>query len=319
MRPNPTRPLAWALAAARIAAWAAALALPLLAGAADVATLTVEEQRAFGHVVGDRVIRTVTIQLPAGSSFDETSLPQSARRGQALELRQVTQRRYWQWGGQEAGRRHELSLVYQVFLSPTEVRTLELPPLTLRVKGPTRMEDLRVDAWPITVAPLAPAEAPLREGLGELRPDAPPPLLDTAAAHARLWSYGVLLLLLAAYLAHVYLGLPWWSRRQRPFTQAWREFRRLPGAALAQQQPALYRRLHDALNRTAGQVVFETDLDHFIADHPRFAGLRAELALFFQRSRQQFFAVAATGEVADMGPWLRRLCKACCDAERGAA
>lgn len=285
-----------------------------LADAAEVATLTVREPRAFGHVIGDLVTRTITIDLPAGSEFDETSLPQSARRGQALELRQVTQQHYWQWGGA----RHELALVYQVFLSPPEVRTLELPPLTLRVKGASRVEELRVDAWPLTVSPLAPAEAPVREGLGELRPDAQPPLIDTAAAHARLWSYAALLLLLAVYLVHVYLGLPWWAKRRRPFTQAWRLFRRLPESALAGQQQALYRRLHEALNQTAGRVVFEPDLDLFIAEHPRFAGLRAELALFFERSREQFFAGTGAG-AADAAAWLRRFCKACCDVERGAA
>ena len=317
-------------------AWAVALAATPVADAAEVATLAVQEPRAFGHAVGDLVTRTVTIDLPVGGEFDETSLPQSARRGQALELRQVTQRSYRQWGWQSGGqsggqssgqsdwqwlgRRHELRLVYQVFLSPPEVRTLELPPLTLRVKTPARVEELRVDAWPLTVAPLAPAEAPVREGLGELRPDVDPPLIGTAAAHARLWSYGALLLLLAAYLVHVYLGLPWWGRRQRPFTQAWRACRnmgRLPEAAPA-ELPLLFRHLHEALNRTAGRVVFEPELDRFIAAHPQFGGLRAELALFFQHSREQFFAAAAPGK-ADTGPWLRRFCKACCDAERGAA
>ncbi|HSW06975.1 hypothetical protein [Aquabacterium sp.] len=295
----------------------AALLMPAAgtARAADeVATVTVQEPRAFGHVVGDRVTRIVTVHVPAGSAFDESSLPQSARRGQALELRQVTQRSRWQL----VGSRHELTLVYQVFLSPPEVRTLELPPLTLRVKGPSRIEDLRVDAWPLTVAPLAPAEAPVREGLGELRPDAAPPLIDTGPARARLTAYFVLLLLAAGYLGHVYLGLPWWARRRRPFTMAWRALRGLPESAFAERRQEMFKRVHEALNQTAGQVLFEPDIERFITAHPQFAGQRAELALFFQRSREQFFAGAAA-EATDHDAWLRRFCKACCDAERGAA
>ncbi len=323
MKIEPVRLLIRALAMAL--APALALATTLLAtpaaDAAEVASVTVQEPRAFGHVVGDLVLRKVTVHVPAGSEFDESSLPQSARRGQAIELRQVTQHSDWQWLGGWLGkwvaRRHELTLVYQVFLSPPEVRTLELPPLALRVKSPGRSEDLRVDAWPLTVAPVAPAEASVREGLGVLRPDAAPPLIDLAAAHARLWSYAVLALLLATYLLHVYIGLPWWTRQHRPFTQAWRAMRRLPEAALAEQQQSLYRRLHEALNQTAGQVVFEQNLDRFIAEHPQFAELRDELALFFLRSREQFFAGSAAGQ--GTAAWLRRFCKACCDAERGAA
>lgn len=310
----------------RASAFAMALALAATlmatpaADAAEVATVSVQEPRAFGHAVGDLVVRQVTVHLPAGSEFDETSLPQSARRGQAIELRQITHQSEWAWLGPLVGRwvdrRHELTLVYQVFLSPPEVRTLELPPLALRVKSPTRSEELRVDAWPLTVAPLAPAEASVREGLGLLRPDAPPPLIDLSMSHARLWCYAALLVLLGAYLLHVYIGLPWWARQRRPFTQAWRATRRLPEVALAGQQQ-MFRRLHEALNQTAGRVVFETDLDTFLAEHPRFSGIRTELAVFFQRSREQFFGGAAAD--VETAVWLRRFCKACCDAERGVA
>ena len=298
----------------RLPALAAALALcGGGAGAATVATATVQEPRAFGYSVGDVVSRVVTVQVPAGLELDEASLPQGTRPGQAIELRRVSQRSFWQ----ADGRRHELTLDYQVFLSPPELRTLELPPVILHLKGSARVEELRVDAWPLTVGPLAPVDPWLREGLGEMRPDAPPPLIDTAGAQRRLTAYGVAGLLLLGYLAHVYLGLPWAARRRRPFTLAWRDLRSLPRAASAERRQEAFRRLHEALNQTAGQVVFEPDLDRFIAAHPQFTSLRGELLLFFQRSREQFFAGGATA--AEHEPWLVGFCRQCRDAERGAA
>lgn len=297
-----------------VARWhSLAAALALWGGVAGAATVTVQEPRAFGYAVGDVVTRVVVVVVPWGVELDATSLPQGPRRGRAVELRQVSRRDFWQ----ADGRRHELTLDYQVFLSPPELRTLELPPVMLRLKGLPRDEELRIDAWPLTVGPLAPVEARQREGLGELRPDAPPPLIDTSAARLRLLAYGAAMLLLLGYLAHVYVGLPWAARRRRPFALAWLALRGLPAPALADQRQAAYRRLHKALNQTAGQVVFEPGLERFLADHPQFTGLRDELLLFFQRSRQQFFAGAGT-PVPDHDAWLLRLCRCCRDAEREA-
>ena len=62
--------------------------------------------------------------------------------------------------------RRELQLDYQVFLAPREVRTLEMPAFTLRLDGTPRVQTLRIDAWPVVVAPLVPVDAPARHGLG---------------------------------------------------------------------------------------------------------------------------------------------------------
>ncbi len=294
-----------------------AWAIVLVAGAtgmAAAAEVSVQEPRAFGYAVGDTVSRVVTLQLPAGQSLDQASLPQDARRGQAIELRRVTQRNVWRVDGRQL----ELRFDYQVFLSPLELRTLELPPIVLRLNGGPRVEELRVDAWPVTVGPLAPAEARQREGLGDLRPDVAPPLVDTGPIQARLLAWGAGALLALAYLAWVYLGLPWLARRQRPFAAAWRALGRQPAPGTDEQRRAAYRQLHAALNQTAGQVVFAQDLAGFVAAHPRFAGLQAELALFFQRSREQFFSGAAA-PLAEHDGWLLGLCRRCRDAEREGA
>lgn len=276
--------------------------------------LLLENPRAFGWQLGDVVSRTVIVDVPEGQQLDEASVPQPGARGRALELRSVARQ---DSAGADGGRRHALTLSYQVFFSPREPRVLELPSFRLRLQGQPRAQELLVEAWPVTVSPLGPVEFSNRRGLGELQPDAPPPLMDTGPARKRLIAYGVVALLLAAYLAQVYIGLPWWSRRHRPFTQAWRRMQGLTPASPAGQWQGAYRDVHHALNSTMGEVLFEHDIDRFAAMRPRFAHLRGELRNFFQQSRLEFFGEAAQGR-ADRD-WLLDFCRQCRDAERGSA
>jgi len=283
------------------------------AAAADTLRASTVEPRAFGYHVGDLVERELIVHIPDGVVLDEASLPRPGARGKALELQQVTQQR----DSEPGGSRLTLRLRYQVFLAPTEVRTLEIAPFSLGFHGDGREQSSRVDAWPVTVSPLVPLEVSPRDGLGELRPDLPPPPIDTRPAQRRLVAYGVVLLLCLGWLAQVYLALPWRSRRQRPFASAWRQLDHLPADSPAAARRAAFQRVHEALNRTAGEVVFAHGVDRFVAAQPRYAGLRDELLAFFQQSRREFFADAPAA--ATDGRWLREFCRKCRDAERGAA
>ena len=300
----------------RAAALAAiALAAPLSAQTPPgVPTASVDEPRAFGYTVGDVVTRSIRLEVPAWLTLDETSLPQSGQRGKALELRALRLLGH--------GQQREVQLDYQVFVSPRELRVLDMPAFTLRFNGAPRVQTLRVDAWPVMVAPLAPVDAPTRQGLGELRPDTAPPLRDTAALRLRLGLWAGLLAAALATLAWVYVGLPWRARQRRPFGQAWRSLRRLPPVPTALQRRDAYVRLHQALNATAGQAMFEPGLDRWLAAQPRFAPLHNELRVFFQRSRSQFFAGPAAAESAGTHAdrdWLIQFCRRCRDLERGTA
>lgn len=280
--------------------------------AADTLRAFTVEPRAFGYHVGDLVEREVVVHAPDGYVLDEATVPRPGARGKALELRSVVRSSESESGGTV----HRLQLGYQVFVSPPEVRTLEIAPFSLGFKGEGRDQAVRVDAWPVTVAPLVPVEVSPRTGLGEMRPDATAPLLDTRASRQRLLACGVVVLLCLAYLAHVYLALPWWGRRQRPFAHAWRQLGGLPADSPAPERRAAFQRVHEALNRTAGEVVFEQGVDRFVAAQPRYASLRADLLAFFQQSRREFFA---DDSPADGSRWLVEFCRKCRDAERGAA
>jgi len=292
----------------------AAIAGCVAAAACAAAQLDAQthDPRAYGWQLGDVVSRTVTVEVPDGLVLDESSVPQPGARGRALELRSVARHD----GAMDGGRRHELTLAYQVFLSPREPRTLEMPSFRLRFDGQPRAQELLVEAWPVTVSPLVPADVSYRRGLGELQPDAPPPTFDTRPTRLRLALYCAVALLLAAYLAHVYIGLPWWTRRHRPFTVAWRELRTLGPSSTPAQWREACRQVHRALNKSFGEVLFEQDIDRFVRARPRFAPLRAELGGFFAQSRREFFG---DGTGPDDHRWLVEFCRRCRDAERGSA
>lgn len=269
------------------------------------------EPRAFGYQVGDVVSRTVAVHAPDGLVLDESSLPRPGVIGPTMELRRVAR----SITAEPGGRRIELTLDYQVFLSPPQPRTLETPTFTLRFAGQPRAQEARIEGWPVTVSPLVPVDVSPRRGLGEWQPDTAPPLIDTMPGRARLMAYAGAALLLLGYLAHVHLLLPIWSGANRPFTLAWRVLRRMPAGASDLELQASIQRVHEALNLTAGEIVFEPGINRFIGTQPRFEHLRDDLVKFFQLSRRAFFAQGAQ-ESSDRS-WLIGFSRRCRDAERG--
>jgi mxaA protein len=297
----------------RVLCAAAALLLGLPAAAADDAPrLETVEPRAYGYQVGDILHRRLIVHAADDWQLDPTSLPVAGRRGQALELRSVRTRR----AGAAGSARHEIDLEYQVFVAPPEVRTIEIAPLKLRLAGAQRQETLRVEAWPVAVAPLVPVEVSPRQGLGELQPDIAPPLFETAALRTRLLAYAAAAALLLIGLALLHFGPPWHARRNRPFARALRALRRLPKRVPQAQWREACQVMHDALNRSAGRALFERDLEAFIRAHPAFAPLRGDVARFLQASRREFFDAQAAGAEHDAG-WLVDLARRCHEAERG--
>jgi mxaA protein len=295
-------------------ALAGALLLAVLAAAhGQGVRVDAGEPRAFGYQIGDTVQRRVTVHADAGWELDATSLPRPGARAGALELRHLAAAAHAEGGG----RRHELDLQYQVFISPTAVRTFEIASFRLRFNGPQRSEEVLVEAWPVTVAPLLPEDVSPRRGLGELRPDHAPPLIDTRALQVRLLVCAAAALLLLAGLALIQFGPPWRAARNRPFGRAWRQLRHLPPAATEAQWRAACKTLHDALNRSAGEVVFEHGLERMIGAQPAFGAVRDDLIRFLRLSRGEFFGDGA-GESRD-ARWLVALCQRCRDAERGFA
>jgi mxaA protein len=294
-----------------LAAAVLALGLPV-AAADDAPRLETVEPRAYGYQVGDTLRRRLIVHAGDDWRLDPTSLPVAGRRGQALELRSVHMRRA---GAAESGR-HEIDLEYQVFVAPPEVRTIEIAPLKLRLVSAQREALLRVEAWPVTVAPLVPVEVSPRHGLGDLQPDIAPPLFETAGLRARLLVYALTAAVLLIGLAVLHFGPPWRAARNRPFGRALRVLRRLPTPLPQAQRRGAFLVMHEALNRSAGRALFEHDLEAFVQVHPDFVPLRSEIARFLQASRREFFDAQAAPQDHDPA-WLVNLAQRCHEAERG--
>lgn len=299
------------------AAWPvlAALAAPLPAGAA--VDLQASEPRAYGHHVGDVIERRVEVTLPAGLVLDPATLPRPERRGAPVELVDVDH----QVERDGARQRHVLRLRYQVWVSPPQPRVYETPTFTLQFTGAPRGEQARVEGWPVAVAPLVPVDTPMRRGLGELQPDAPAPEIDAAAPWRRLLLWTAIGTLALGYLGVAYLGLPWWSTRRRPFRQAANALRGLPARPAAPVWHDALQRVHAAVNRTAGRVVLEADLDRFLQAHPRYAAARDDFRRLYAASWQAFYGDGppAADTTPPDGRWLAGFARRCRDIERGTA
>lgn len=267
-----------------------ALVLTVSAHATDGGSIVVrvEDPRAFGYQVGDVLTRRIVIDVPRRLKLDESSLPTTGRVGQSFELREVEHRQQPGW----TGRRHVLLLRYQVFRAVAQPRVLDLPAFVLRFKGEPRGEEWRVDYAPIGLAPIAPSEPVLRTGLGLLRPDVPPILIDTLGERLRLAVYAAIAAGLLVYLSYMVWGWGWWQRRHRPFSQALRRLRSMP----ADRVREAWRITHAALDAAAGRVMDAGGVESFVTLSPQYAALAGELRWFFGRSQAVFFAGAATGD-----------------------
>ncbi|MGJ3704424.1 calcium incorporation protein MxaA [Variovorax sp. AFSI2.2] len=283
---------------------AAVLALVMTAGAAGAATAaTVEQPRAFGHVIGDVLTQRVLLEQ-AGQPLQPGALPSAARIDLWLERRPSRIET-------DAEGRRWLAIDYQVVNAPRALTAISLPALSIATaSGPA----LALPAWPISIGPLTPLEL-LGEGdLQPLRPDRPVAALPTFAVEQQLkFSLLALLAVLAAWLG-------WWAWRNRrevqqlPFANAWRELNRIDDPA----SPEAWRVVHRALNRSAGRVVHGASLPQLLADAPYLRPLQPRLEDFYRESTRRFFfaeSVAAPARPQAAYP-LRPLCRDLRNAEK---
>ena len=267
------------------------------AAAVAVAQIAATEPPAYGYQVGDIAERRLRIVQPRGARLDPQSLPVPNRQGGAVELSAIAR------DGADDAAAQTIVLRYQVMRSPEVPTVFELPSIRLRVllpQGPgAREATLFVGAHPLMVSPIAPAVPPERAGLGPMQPDLPPPLPAFAPIRARAQGWALLAMLALGALAWRHLLAPRWLRRRLPFARAWREIRgALPGAD-AQALAQATRRLHQALNDDAGQVLLAPDLAGWLARRPRFADQAGALQDFLARSDRRFFAPEAPAARAD--------------------
>ena len=280
---------------------AALLVFAVAAGTASAAT--VEQPRAFGHVIGDVLTQRVLLEQ-AGRPLQPGALPSAARIDLWLERRPSRIET-------DAEGRRWLAIDYQVINAPRALTAVSLPALSIATASG---EPLALPAWPISIGPLTPLEVAAQGDLQPLRPDRPVAPLPTYALGQQL-KFSVL-----ALLAVLLAWLGWWGWRNRreaqqlPFANAWRELKRIGDPA----SPEAWRVLHRALNRSAGRVVHHASLPQLMAEAPYLQPLQPRLEEFYRESTRRFFfaeSVAAAAQPEGAYP-LRPLCRALRDAEK---
>lgn len=266
--------------------------------------------RPFGYVLGDVLEQRLAVPVPPGFVLDPGSLPQSGRADNWLELRGVT--------AEAAGETLTLLASYQLINAPKAVHTLFLPAHRLVFRRGAETREVRVGEQPFTAGPLTPERVLARAGLDELRPDTPPPRLETAATRHRLVAYAAVGAAALAWLAWSYALAPLLAARRHPFAAALRALHRLrrhaPQPLPQQAWRAALQAVHRALDGAAGRSLSLGEVDVWLADDPRYTPLRAGVESFFQRSREEFFGAGTAAADRRLEPLLA-LCRAGREAE----
>jgi mxaA protein len=255
----------------------------------------VQQPRAFGYVLGDVITQRVLLES-AGAPFEIARVPGSQRVGIWLERRVARV-------ATAADDKRWLIVEYQLINAPRILTTITVPPLLLESSDKQR---LLVPEWSISVGPLTPQSSAFdTAGMGELRPDRPAALIETAPIERQVWFW---FLALAATVA-AWIGWTLWRNRlaamNLPFARAWSEMRRLDGAS-----PQAWQTLHRAFDRTAGRVMHAETLPLLFDEAPHLQPLRARIEEFFAASSERFFGDArqsATVSVHALCDELQRL------------
>ena len=261
------------------------------------------EPRAYGYQVGDAGAAPRHRARAGRLALDEASLPRPGGRGQALELRHVEHRS----AAEARGCATNSCSTTRCSWRRRRCARWRSRRCGCALTAAARSEELLVEAWPVTIAPLVPVEAPTRRGLGELQPDRPPPLIDTTAQRAAARR------LRRARRAAAGLVWPWLLPRpalargaqpavRRGLAAAARPAGRPARAAVARGLRASARGAEPQRRRGAVRARARR-LRRAPAGASR--PLRDDLARFLQMSRAEFFGGAVRGSRTTRRGWWR--------------
>jgi mxaA protein len=265
--------------------------------------------RDYGYVMGDVIEHALSLDVADTYPLDTAALPQPGALNEWLAIRDL------RWEAHHAGsrNRYRIQIAYQIFKGVRAPETVVIPPLPLRLIGPSPRE-IQSPAWPFTLVPVIPPELPNEQI--EVRAPLPPETLSTAQAWRGLmtWS-GVAALALALLGLRMFLK----SRRSRPFAQACRRMDKTRHNANPETLLHSARLLHRAFDQTFGETLFAGDIERFCLAHPTFAPLQDQLVKFFALSQTLFFETGVPlGDIDPPGHWLADLGRRCAIAERKA-
>ncbi|MFD0987879.1 nonribosomal peptide synthetase MxaA [Methyloligella solikamskensis] len=272
-----------------------------------VHAIRASQPRDFGYFPGDIITREIYVAVDKGYHLQDASVPPEGPLNYWLDLRTVKVKT------EESGaeRRYLITLTYQTFYVPLEVKRRDLPGFTLQFaaeKGAGETADdevgdeqagdeqamatAHIPSWSFLMSPLREIQTqePPEGPVGFLKPDRAPKPLNVERLALFFALSGFAVALFAVLLAHHYAWGPFRSRPSRPFTVAARQINaQKRGGADADHYRASLLALHRAFDTTAGHRVFAEDVPAFLDKHPAFGKYASEIERFYEASRQAFF------------------------------
>lgn len=287
----------------------------------DAKYVTLKEEnptRDAGYVVGDILDRTITITVKKPYQLVKESIPivgyEHRWKGQisGIELIKVSTEEMQLTDSTT----HVIHLSYQVFTTGKLAKPAALRAEILKMRNTEKKEVLqyRVPSFGFRVSPLSVfGSVKLKE---ELSPYTPPFLIDSSKQKLTLKVLLSTLSFSLLGLLYIFGMRAWLPRMGAPFAKAYRDIRKMPDSAAGLQQAVS--RIHESLNKTAGNSLFGNNIERFIQDKPAFIPLKPEIQKFFDLSRKVFFEPESTQNLNEHSKvWLMKFCRQLRDCERG--
>ncbi len=279
---------------------------------------TVEPERDVGYTVGDLLDRDVTLEVKKPFKLIETSLPivgyERRYKGQVIgiELRKISH----STSENDGSTIYHLHLTYQVFTNNVVAKAAFLPAEILKFTNISNGEvvQYRIPEWGFRISPLAIYGSVKIEQ--DMSPFRGPLLLDASKDQLNLKIFIGILTVSLIGIFYIVGKLAWLPIMGRPFAVASRKINRLSSSPENIKKGIAI--IHDSLNLTAGNSLFNDNLDFFLTQRPQFIPLRKDFQRFFGLSHHVFFSTENDHDTgSDALYWLKEFCRSCRDCERG--
>ena len=247
-------------------------------------TIEREDPRLFGYQLGDVITESAYIGLASGYHFDPQSLPTNGKRAGWFMVRSSHYEEQALADGSAIGK---LTIDFQLINSPSNVRSLTIPPISLKFKGPQNLVDT-LPSLTIDAAPLDTGE--VRTGLPDAQPQRPAKSITTDETQTLLEN-----LLFIAGIFGIWLIISLFiqrfvKRKTKPFAAAQRDIRRLSRPTLSiESAQTLAQRVHRAFDQSAGYRLFGEGVTLFCEQMNVPEELKSMTESFFETSQRLFF------------------------------
>lgn len=228
--------------------------------------------------IGDVLQREVDIAVTKPGVINKNALPVKNTNQNGIELVDV------KITSTKNGEKtlYKLNLSYQVFSYSDKPIVMQLPAEHIAVTGGTTID---IPAWHFWYSPMVPAG--LANAKENMQPQFRPTMIDLQTHTNRLVALLIILLVGTVGLVYVNADKQWLPFMNGAFAQAHRKIKKLGKNQVGEQKALLY--MHQAFNRIHGANLFANDIPDFVAEHPVFAALQADIVQFFERSSAALF------------------------------